>query len=120
MADVRRLPIPVTAVWDWQLHGSCRDLDSELFFHPERERGPARVQREAQAKRVCGGCPVREQCRAHAMAVREPYGVWGGQSETERGEQLRAQAARTVPSDVGLASGHHRPSTASPGPWPAA
>ncbi|HEX2419554.1 MAG TPA: WhiB family transcriptional regulator, partial [Micromonosporaceae bacterium] len=31
----------------------------------------------------------RAECAAHALAVREPYGVWGGFSETER-EQLLA------------------------------
>ena len=25
-----------------------------------------------------------EQCRTHALAVREPYGVWGGLTEEER------------------------------------
>jgi WhiB family transcriptional regulator, redox-sensing transcriptional regulator len=33
---------------------------------------------------MCGGCPVRTECAAHALAVREPYGVWGGFSESER------------------------------------
>jgi WhiB family transcriptional regulator, redox-sensing transcriptional regulator len=27
---------------------------------------------------------VRAECAAHALAVREPYGVWGGFSEAER------------------------------------
>jgi WhiB family transcriptional regulator, redox-sensing transcriptional regulator len=27
---------------------------------------------------------VLEQCRRHALAVHEPYGVWGGLSEAER------------------------------------
>lgn len=25
MADVRRLPTPVTEIWDWQIRGACRD-----------------------------------------------------------------------------------------------
>ncbi|MGA1479922.1 MAG: WhiB family transcriptional regulator, partial [Candidatus Nanopelagicales bacterium] len=29
-------------------------------------------------------CPVLAQCAAHALAVREPYGVWGGMSEDDR------------------------------------
>jgi WhiB family redox-sensing transcriptional regulator len=28
--------------------------------------------------------PVLEECRRHALTVQEPYGVWGGQTETER------------------------------------
>ena len=27
---------------------------------------------------------MRAECAAHALAVREPYGVWGGFSESER------------------------------------
>jgi WhiB family redox-sensing transcriptional regulator len=33
---------------------------------------------------VCGACPVKVQCAQHALAVREPYGVWGGLTEDER------------------------------------
>jgi len=27
---------------------------------------------------------VRTECASHALAVREPYGVWGGLSEEDR------------------------------------
>lgn len=84
MADVSRLPGPNADVWDWQLLGSCRGTDPNIFFHPEGERGPAREAREAAAKAICSGCPVRVQCAAHALEVREPYGVWGGMSEDDR------------------------------------
>ena len=89
MADTRRLPVPVTDIWDWQMRGACRGMDSALFFHPEGERGPARSGREARAKQICAGCPVLAQCRAHSLAVHEPYGVWGGLSESERDELVR-------------------------------
>ena len=77
---------PHTDDWDWQLDGACRGEDSAVFFHPDRERGSARVRREAAAKAICRECPVRERCRRHALAVREPYGIWGGLSEKEREE----------------------------------
>jgi WhiB family redox-sensing transcriptional regulator len=91
MADTRRLPVPVADIWDWQLRGACRGMDSAFFFHPEGERGAARVGREARAKQVCQSCPVLEQCRRHALAVEEPYGVWGGLSESERDEIVRGR-----------------------------
>ena len=75
---------PVAEIYDWQMQGACRGMDSAFFFHPEGERGPARANREARAKQVCQSCPVIEQCRRHALAVHEPYGVWGGLSESER------------------------------------
>lgn len=84
MANVRRLPGPVADVWDWQLLGACRGKDSAQFFHPDGERGSSRSRRELAAKNVCRACPVRAECAAHALSVREPYGVWGGFTEAER------------------------------------
>ena len=93
MADVGRLPAPTTETWNWQLNGACRDMDSSLFFHPDRERGGPRSRRESRAKEVCRGCAVIEQCRTHALAVQEPYGVWGGLTPAERNEIVRLEAA---------------------------
>jgi WhiB family transcriptional regulator, redox-sensing transcriptional regulator len=91
VADTRRLPVPVTEIWDWQLQGTCRGMDSAFFFHPEGERGPARINRETRAKQVCRACPVMDQCRAHALSAHEPYGVWGGLSESERDGIVRVR-----------------------------
>ena len=52
MADVSRLPGPNADIWDWQMDGACRGEDSEVFFHPEGERGPSRVARERAAKSI--------------------------------------------------------------------
>jgi WhiB family transcriptional regulator, redox-sensing transcriptional regulator len=89
MAYTRRLPVPLAQSWDWQLHAACRGMDSAVFFHPEKERGSAKADRELRAKQVCGRCPVVEPCRRHALAVQEPYGVWGGLSEEERDAIVR-------------------------------
>jgi WhiB family redox-sensing transcriptional regulator len=93
MAVISRLPGPVEQHWEWQLRGSCRGLDSSLFFHPEYERGPARHAREERAKAICHNCPVLTDCRKHALSVQEPYGVWGAMTADER----RKAAARAVP-----------------------
>jgi WhiB family redox-sensing transcriptional regulator len=84
MSNVSRLPGPSSDVWDWQRNGACRGRDSGQFFHPDGERGASRLRRELAAKAVCRTCPVRAECAAHALAAREPYGVWGGFTETER------------------------------------
>ena len=55
-----------------------------MFFHPAGERGKARRTRIETAKAVCAACPVLQACREHALAVREPYGIWGGLDESER------------------------------------
>jgi len=84
MTNVARLPGPIADVWDWQRLGLCRGRDSAQFFHPDGERGASRNRREATAKQLCRSCPVRAECAAQALATREPYGVWGGFTETER------------------------------------
>lgn len=86
------LPGPNADVWDWQMRGLCRGVDSSVFFHPDGERGRARSQREMRAKEICRQCPVLAQCRTHALNVSEPYGIWGGMSETER--ELHARRIR--------------------------
>ncbi len=93
MADISRLPGPNSDFWDWQLEGACRGEDPSIFFHPEGERGPAREAREAAAKAVCAQCPVLARCAEHALAAREPYGVWGGLSEDDR-EAIYARRRR--------------------------
>ncbi len=86
-APIRRLPGAVSYAWDWQLQGSCRTADPDLFFHPWGERDPMRGRRERGAKAICAGCPVLETCRSYALTTKEPYGVWGGLSEHDR-EQI--------------------------------
>ena len=90
MTDIRRLPGPQADKWEWQLHGACRGRDTEVFFHPEGERGPSRANREAAAKAICAQCPVIAQCREAALSAHEPYGVWGGLSEHEREDIIAA------------------------------
>ena len=96
MADVSRLPGPNADLWDWQMHGACRGEAPSLFFHPAGERGPARAAREAAAKAVCASCPVLTECAAHALTVREPYGVWGGMSEDDREAAYRRSRFATA------------------------
>ena len=102
MAEISRLPIPVMEEWEWQYQGACRDLDPEMFFHPDGERGPRRRNRENAAKAVCASCPVIAACRAHALAVQEPYGIWGGLSEDDRAVILERQGVTplTIPAAI--------------------
>lgn len=91
MADTRRLPVPCTEQWEWQLRAACRSVENRVFFHPERERGAHRKVREEQAKQICARCPVQPQCRDHALRAEERYGVWGGLGETERRHMIAMQ-----------------------------
>ena len=93
MSKLSRLPGPLMDHWDWQYEGACRELDTDMFFYPEGERGTARRRRADAAKAVCATCPVMEECRDHAVASREPYGIWGGMTEEERRAHLQQRAA---------------------------
>ncbi len=61
----------------WQIRANCLGLDPELFY-PERGL-PTR-----EAKEVCRGCVVQQDCLDFAIANGERFGVWGGMSERER------------------------------------
>jgi WhiB family redox-sensing transcriptional regulator len=69
----------------WQPVALCSGNHSHLFFPPSaQERKDERQRREIRAKAVCQVCPVVGDCRAYALQIREPYGIWGGLTETER------------------------------------
>lgn len=71
---------------DWQSQANCLGVDPDLFF-------PERGASTAEAKAVCAGCVVREQCLEYALANGEKFGIWGGTSERER-RVIRRERAR--------------------------
>ncbi|MCI5825328.1 MAG: WhiB family transcriptional regulator [Arcanobacterium sp.] len=97
VAHVKNVQGALTDYWDWQAQGLCNKLDPEVFFHPEGERGGPRRRRIERAKAICAQCPVIAQCREYALDNHEPYGVWGGLSEEERADILRARTFRVTP-----------------------
>lgn len=80
----RRSVQPFLSQWEWQHDGSCLTEDSEIFFFSDGERGEFRKRHELKAKEICASCTVISDCRAFALEVREPYGIWGGLSEEDR------------------------------------
>ena len=78
--------------WVWQ--AACQDQDGTWFFAPDRESAKGRAARTARAKYVCAHCSVRADCLEYALKVREPFGIWGGQTEVEREAILRAGRRR--------------------------
>ncbi|MDV7089749.1 WhiB family transcriptional regulator [Rhodococcus opacus] len=79
-----QFPAPLSRFGKWQFHARCRNMNAELFFPCEGEGKGARIRREHAAKQICMGCPVRPECRDHAVTADEAFGVWGGTSESER------------------------------------
>lgn len=78
----RFAPDTVGRPYDWQEDAACRSADPAVFF-PKDHGGSAWLV-EHEAKSFCARCPVVDACLAHALAVPEPAGVWGGLSEDER------------------------------------
>lgn len=76
--------VPDDSTWEWQGRGLCLSADNADFFHPQNERGLARVRRDRRAKTICAACPVRLECADYAIRAHEPYGIWGGLTEEER------------------------------------
>lgn len=75
----------------WQLDAACRGPHAVHFFPPSQgERREDREVRERRAKAICATCRVQSECLEYAVAIREPHGVWGGLTETERRSLVRA------------------------------
>jgi WhiB family redox-sensing transcriptional regulator len=70
---------------DWKSKANCMGVDPDLFF-------PERGMSTREAKEVCRGCVVREDCLEYALANGEKFGIWGGLSERERRRIRRARA----------------------------
>ncbi len=69
----------------WHDYANCLGVDPDLFF-------PERGASTREAKEVCRGCEVREECLEFALANGEKFGIWGGMSERER-RRIRRQRA---------------------------
>jgi WhiB family redox-sensing transcriptional regulator len=69
----------VNHVEEWQHSGACNGLPSRMFF-PQRGESPR------PAKRVCSGCPVKNECLAYARRTGIRHGIFGGLTPKEREE----------------------------------
>ena len=76
----------------WQERANCLGVDPDLFF-------PERGASTREAKGVCRGCEVKDECLEYALAHGEKFGIWGGLSERERRRVRRERALR--PRKVG-------------------
>lgn len=77
MEDLVELLLHVAGAPAWQKQANCMGVDPDLFF-------PERGASTREAKEVCRGCVVREQCLEFALENSEKFGIWGGLSERER------------------------------------
>ena len=90
---------PVEPQPDWHDRANCLGVDPDLFF-------PERGASTREAKEVCRGCVVREDCLEYALRNSEKFGIWGGMSERERRRIRRQRAlARQAALEAAAAEG---------------
>lgn len=65
----------------WMDDALCAEVGVDFFFPDEGSS-------TFDAKQICAGCPVREQCLAFGLA--EDFGVWGGTTVKQRRSLRRA------------------------------
>ncbi len=70
----------------------CHSADPELFFSESQEV-------IAQAKSLCGGCPMKAKCLTGALSRAEPAGVWGGELFDD-GQVIQAKRMPGRPAKV--------------------
>lgn len=68
---------------DWRDQSACRDIEPSTFF-------PIEIDEISQAKNICLGCSVRDECLDFALRANQEAGIWGGTTEDER-RRLRRQ-----------------------------
>ena len=70
----------------------CHSADPEIFF----SESPEVI---AQAKTLCGGCPMKVKCLTGALSRAEPAGVWGGELFDD-GQVIQAKRMPGRPAKV--------------------
>ena len=85
-------PNPLVPPGEFWAQAACAGFMDDTFFGEKKSMTDMEADR---AKRVCGGCPVKEQCLTFAMESGEPHGVWGGMSEDDR-VNLRRRRTRAT------------------------
>lgn len=90
-------PVPALrgiADTSWHARGRCHGLAPDqadrLFFPAPRAHRDI-----AEAKTLCGACPVRQDCFTHALDNDLRWGLWGGMTEVER-KPWRARVAERL------------------------
>jgi hypothetical protein len=84
----------------WVADAACRGLTT-LFYSISTVD-------IAQAKKVCAGCPVIDECRQAAQERPTRFGVWGGQSvKQQRAERIGVRGyAQRKPVPHGTNAGY--------------
>lgn len=67
-----------------QEQAACRGLDTSEWF-------PERGDSSKLARRICAGCPVKNECLEESVAAGIRWGIWGGLGEKARRDMIAAR-----------------------------
>jgi WhiB family redox-sensing transcriptional regulator len=68
-------------------NAACAELDDPDYFFPDGRSEEAK--RLPNLRIICGACIDRKECLAYAIKEEIPYGIWGGKTPSERGQNLQ-------------------------------
>ena len=86
-------PLLADGFWDKAL---CKGIDPSFFFPtgiPGRY-GKNVETMEAENKKACNPCPMKEDCLEYALNTRQDHGIWGGTTPEERRQILKIRRSR--------------------------
>lgn len=81
----------LTGPGSWAERGLCVKDHPEIWFPVDEEDSEL----AAAAVEACFRCPVRAECLAHALAIGERHGIWGGLTPRQR-RDLRTRQEKTA------------------------
>jgi len=71
--DEERSVVPVLPPKRWQDRAECRGMPPSLWYPQNKDGSGKEV-----AMATCSRCPVKAECRQHAIDTGETNGIWGG------------------------------------------
>jgi len=70
----------------WTREAACATVSPELFF-------PEKGETNADAKTICGTCPVIAECYTAAQELKPQFGIWAGLSIRQLNERRKKERA---------------------------
>jgi len=68
----------------WHDKGACVGVDVEVFYIPDRMRGPSKEAHINKAKNYCRACPVQAKCLEEAIIMQDYHAILGNTTPEER------------------------------------
>ena len=67
-------------------NAACADIEDKNLFFPDGKS--EETDRLPILRKICKGCIERKECLEYAIKEEIPYGIWGGKTPSERGQNL--------------------------------